>query len=113
MVRGEGDQRREEVEEQSRDETNRNAGIASVSGELMRKITSRRGGGAARAPREVARRQLSSQTATGRSPSEVTARPSDLTILDESGQLMLKWRPPRRAHLYSAASRVSKHATEV
>lgn len=44
-MRGEGDQRREEVEEQSRDETNRNAGIASVSGELMRKITSRRGGG--------------------------------------------------------------------
>lgn len=78
LVCGEGDQRREEVEEQSRVETGRKARIASVSSELMRKITSRRGG-AARAPREVARRQLSSQTATGRSPSEVAARPSDLT----------------------------------
>lgn len=44
LVRGEGDQRREEVEEQSRAETSRNARIASVSGELMRKITSRRRG---------------------------------------------------------------------
>lgn len=44
-MRGEGDQRREEVEERSRAETSGSARIASVSGELMRKITSRRRGG--------------------------------------------------------------------
>lgn len=49
LVRGEGDQRREEVEERSRAETSRSARIASVSGELMRKITSRRRGGAGEA----------------------------------------------------------------